>query len=1069
MSGPAETPLKGVIAWMAGNPVASNLLMWMLILGGLFMSTQINQEVFPEVTADIVNITVPYPGASPAEVEQGILLVVEEAVRGLNDVKKVRSRAFEGVGTINVELVDGADKQRSLQDVKTAVDRIVNFPVDAERPTVAEAVARRQVISVALYGDLDEGSIRELAERTRNDLLALPQITQVELNGVRPREISIEVSQDTLREHGLTLGQVAGAVRAASVELPGGALKTAGGELLVRTTERRDRGTEFGEITVVGDASGARLRVADLGEVRDGFRDDDVELTFNGKPAVQIDIYRVGDQTPIEVADAVFGYIETHASALPPGVELATWNDRSKMYRERLDLMLRNAFFGLILVFVALGLFLNIRLAFWVMLGIPISFCGAFLLMPAMDVTINMISLFAFIVTLGIVVDDAIVVGENIYEKRTHGVPFMKAAVEGTKEVAMPVIFAVMTTVVFFMPLFFVPGVRGKFFRVIPAIVISVLLISLVECLLVLPAHLATLKAPKQTGIRGFINRQQARVGRLLDWFVDNIYARVLAAHVRWRYLTMAAAAALLMAAFAYRAGGHIGFTFMPKIEGDVIRARAELPVGAPIADARAVRERLLKTAKETLEEHGGADKLSTGTVALIGGGLEGGLFSGQQVGGSHVVEVSVQLVPSDQRSISGRPLANAWGAKNRDIVGLERIGFNAELRAGGGLPIDVQISHTDVPTLREAAEKLATQLADFQGVSDIDDGFSGGKPQLDATLTPKARAMGLTELELARQLRAAYFGAEAVRQQRGRDEVRVYVRLPEAERHTLASLEGLMLRTPSGGELPIEEAATLEWGRSYTEIVREEGRRVINVTADVDEGVTTSEEVLREVTARFLPELKRSYAGLGYSFEGQSRERADTMKNFGFTFALALLAVYAMLAMPFRSYIQPLIIVSVIPFGFVGALIGHVLLDYGLSVISMMGIVALSGVVVNDSLIMVVAINELRAEGVPTLDAVIQGARRRFRPILLTTLTTFFGLLPMIFEPSVQARFLIPMAISLGFGVLFATIITLILVPSMYLVVEDLRWISGHRETLPQEELELAAAPIEAAPEPAT
>ncbi len=373
------------------------------------------------------------------------------------------------------------------------------------------------------------------------------------------------------------------------------------------------------------------------------------------------------------------------------------------------------------------------------------------------------------------------------------------------------------------------------------------------------------------------------------------------------------------------------------------------------------------------------------------------------------------------------------------------------------------------MPTLREAAEKLATQLADFQGVSDIDDGFSGGKPQLDATLTPKARASGLTELELARQLRAAYFGAEAVRQQRGRDEVRVYVRLPEAERHTLASLEGLMLRTPSGGELPIEEAATLEWGRSYTEIVREEGRRVINVTADVDEGVTTSEEVLREVTARFLPELKRSYAGLGYSFEGQSRERADTMKNFGFTFALALLAVYAMLAMPFRSYIQPLIIVSVIPFGFVGALIGHVLLDYGLSVISMMGIVALSGVVVNDSLIMVVAINELRAEGVPTLDAVIQGARRRFRPILLTTLTTFFGLLPMIFEPSVQARFLIPMAISLGFGVLFATIITLILVPSMYLVVEDLRWISGHRETLPQEELELAAAPIEAAPEPAT
>ncbi len=1052
MDRPTEGLTGGAIAWMAGNPVAANLLMASLILGGLFMSTQVGQEVFPEANLDVINVTVPYPGASPAEVEQGIVLVVEEAVRGISDVKKVRSRAVDGVGVITIELDDGADKPRVLQDVKTAVDRIVNFPEDAEKPTVAESASRRQVVSLVLYGEYDEEALRQLAEGARGELLALPEITQVELTGVRPREISVEIPQATLREHGLTLRDVAQSIRGASVELPGGSLKTPSGETLLRTTERRDRGADFGDIALRGAADGTVLRVADVAKVVDGFRDDDVELRYDGLPAVQVDVYRSGGQTPIEVADAVFDYMETAAAGMPAGVQMATSNDRSQMYRDRVDLMLRNAFLGLVLVFVVLGLFLNLRLAFWVMLGIPISFCGAFLLMPSLDVTVNMISLFAFIVTLGIVVDDAIVVGENIYAKREKGVPFMTAAVEGVKEVATPVIFAVMTTVVFFTPLFFVPGARGKFFRVIPAIVIAVILISLVESLLVLPAHLAHSKAPKTTGIRGWFNRQHAKIGHGLDWFIRRVYTPALRVLSKQRYFTISIGIALLLTSCGYRLGGHIGFTFMPKIEGDRIRVSAELPVGAPIAESRALRARLVRTARETLDANGGEMALSDGIVSLIGGGLGGGggPFRGPSAKGSHVVQVTINLVGVDQRKASARKLSKAWGERNRDIVGLERIGFSAELRTGGGEPVNVQLSHSDVETLREAAERVATALRDYDGLTDINDGFAGGKPQLDLKLTPKGRAMGLTERNLARQLRDSFFGAEAVRQQRGRDEVRVYVRLPRADRRTLASFEGLLLRTPAGGEIPLEEAAVVKWGSAYTEVVRQEGRRVINVTADIDGEGTTPEEVLGGIKSEVLPGLVAAYPGLAYSFEGQSREQRDTMRNFAFTFALALFVAYGLLAIPFRSYVQPLVILFVIPFGFVGAVAGHVLLGYGLSVISLMGIVALSGVVVNDSLILVVAINQLRDQGTPTFEAVIEGARRRFRPILLTTLTTFFGLLPMIFEPSVQARFLIPMAISLGFGILFATFIVLAMVPAVYLVVEDLRWVYGYEDSLP-------------------
>jgi multidrug efflux pump subunit AcrB len=1039
---------KGPVAWMAKNPVAANLLMAALLLGGLLMSTMVKQEVFPEFSLDIINVSVAYPGASPAEVEQGIVTVVEEAVRGLDGVLKVTSQAFEGIATINIELIGGTDNSKALGDIKAAVDRIVTLPEDAERPNTSLFIARNMVISMVLYGDHDEETLRRLADKARDELMQDPHITQIELAGVRAREISVEVPQAELRAHNLTLGGIAEVLRQSSVELPAGSIKAAGGETLLRTAERRDYASEFADVAVVSGQNGTRVKLSELATVRDTFADVDLEVTYNGLPAVQLDVYRVGDQTPIQVAEAVKAYAEKLADELPAGIKADTWNDRSQVYADRVDLLLRNAKTGLILVFIALALFLEIKLAFWVMMGIPISFAGAFLLMPVTDVSINMISLFAFIVTLGIVVDDAIVVGENIYEQRERGLDPAQAAVRGTREVAGPVVFSVLTTVAAFSPLLFMPGVSGKFFGVIPIIVVLVLLTSLVESLFILPAHLAHSRPSTFRPIVVLmtpIEKFRSYFGRGLNFLIKRMYAPFLRLAASHRYLTIATGVAMLIATFGLMAGGHLNFTFMPKVEGDTVTVTARLPEGVPIGEAEALRKQLLSTANAVMARHGG-DKLVEGTFASIGQAMAGNGPSqagGGAPGGSHVVDVAVLVVESGQRTVGAVQLADEWRAANANLVGVKTIAFSGALRAAGGLPIDIALSHRDTAVLELAAARLAEGLRSYVGITDIDSGIAGGKPQLDLALKPAGRALDLNQQDLARQVRDAFYGAEALRQMRGRDEVRVMVRLPVDDRRKLATFEDLTLRGPRGGDLPISEVAEVTPGRAYTQIQREEGRRVLHVTGDVDAN-SNAQQILGRVQAELLPQLMGEFPGLSFALDGASRDTADTFASLRIGGILALFAIFALLAVPFRSYVQPLVIMAAIPFGLVGALGGHVLLGYDLSVISVMGIVALSGIVVNDSLVMLVAINELRAEGVPTFEAVVMGAVRRFRPILLTSITTFFGLMPMIFETSVQARFLIPMAISLGFGVMFSTFVILLLVPALYLAVEDFRWIFG-------------------------
>ncbi len=1084
-AGAQATRKTGPLAWMTQNAVASNLLMLLLIIGGLLTLPSIKQEVFPEFELDLVLVNVPYPGASPAEVEQGVVLAVEEAVRSVDGVKEVRSTASEGVGTVVIELLLGTNGDRALADIKSAIDRVTSFPKDVERPIVNLAQARRQVISLMVHGDASEKALRELAEGVRDDLLALDGITLVELAGVRPPEVSIEVPRDELRRYNLTLEQIATRIGAASVEVPGGGVKTSSGEVLLRTAERRDRAAEFAEIVVLSKPDGSEVKVGDLGRVADGFRETDQEAFFNGKRAAMVNVFRVGDEKPLDTSAAVLQYVKEHESSLPPGVGLSVWNDTSEIYADRIDLLRRNANLGLILVIVILGLFLELRLALWVTLGIPISFIGALLFMPYWDASINMISLFAFIVCLGIVVDDAIVVGEAVHTKRVQGLPPLDAAIAGVREVAVPVLFAVLTTIVAFSPMLFVPGPAGKFFRLIPIVVIAVLLMSLVESLLVLPAHLAhrgggvlvattaiclglLVGMPYGLGygvgvsfgsllVGGvvlllltrlvasrpyrFIERQQQRFSLFVEWLVKHTYVPVANRALDRRYLTLFIAVGVFLASMGIVAGGRVNFTFMPKVDSDVIVAQLEMPYGTAVDETRVTAQRMMATAQRLVGEMGGGAEVGRGIFSQVGdrGSMAGGAAASvKAAGGSHLAEVAVFLVPLKDRAFSSTEFARRWREAIGEVAGARTLKFGFSTGPSAGAGIDIALSHRDLGVLEAAASRIAERLGDYNGVYDIDNGFAAGKEQLDLKLLPSARVLGLTEADLARQVRSSFFGTEAVRQQRGRDELRVYVRPPRSERGSEFDVEQLLVRTPQGGEVPLAQAASVERGRAYTAIQRVDGRRVVRVTGEVDEAVANATKVVADIEKNILPGVLADFDGLSYSLEGEQKSQAETMASLGKGFLFAMIAIFGLLAVVFRSYIQPVIIMGVIPFGLVGAVLGHLGMGYDLSLMSLMGVVALSGVVVNDSLILVDAVNGFRTQGMGRREAILAGGARRFRPIVLTSLTTFFGLAPMILETSVQARFLIPMAISLGFGVLFATIICLLLVPTLYAIVDD-------------------------------
>ena len=1043
--------MNRAIEWFARNGVAANLMMVLIVFGGFLTISTLKQEVMPEFSLDMITVSVEYLGAAPEEVEEAVCTRLEEAIQGLDGIKRITSTASEGRGKVVVELELGADTRKVVDDVKSRVDAIITFPEQTEKPVIQEITSRRQVIDIALWGDADETTLKFLADQARDELTAIPGISQVELANARPYEISIEVSERDLRQHGLTFSQVADAVRRSSLDLPGGSVKTSGGEILLRAKGQAYRQREFEDLVLLSHPDGTHLRLGEVARVNDGFAETDQSSFFDDQPTIIIRVYRTGEQGALDIADKVKAYVSEAQPRMPAGITLTTWGDTSKTLRDRLDLMLRNGRLGFIMVFFTLALFLRFRLAFWVSLGIPISFLGAIWLMPTFDVSINMISAFAFIVVLGIVVDDAIVVGESIYRHQEESHHGLEGAIEGAKSIMTPVVFAVLTSVAAFMPLLMVPGTMGKIMRTIPLIVIPCLLFSLVESLWILPHHLSrlskkTLVDPSRAGLW---RRLQGSFSSGLERFIENMYRPLLENAIKWRYLTLATGVATLILTVGLVGGGWIRFVYFPEIEADYITASLTMPQGTPVENTAQGVERLAAAAatlRRELEEELGTD-VYRHSYAAVGdqpfrtGQNTMGPSAGRQVNysGSHLGEFTIELQPAEDRDISSSVLAERWRELTGQIPDAIEMSFNATLFSPGE-DINIELTGPDLDELRAAAAKLKLSLTEYAGVYEIADSFREGKREMKLEIRPSAEVLGLTLADLARQVRQAFYGEEAQRIQRGRDDIRVMVRYPREERRSLGDLENMRIRTPGGQEVPFVQVAVVAPGRGFASIQRVDRRRSVNVTADVDSSQVAPGDIIADLEATVLPDIVADHPTVFYALEGAQAEQRESLGGLQRGFAIALVLIYALLAIPLKSYSQPLIIMAAIPFGIVGAAWGHMILGLNLTIISMFGIVALAGVVVNDSLVMVDFINRNRRFKDDLANAIRRAGVVRFRPILLTSLTTFVGLLPLMLERSMQATFLIPMAVSLAFGVLFATFITLLLVPAGYAILEDMK-----------------------------
>ena len=1038
-----------MIEWFARNHVAANLLMLsIIVIGAWSMLERMPLEVFPSVELDRITVRTAYPGATPEEVEESVTVRIEESIEDVTGIEEIRSRSIENSSSVTIEVEKGRDAQRVLDDIRTRVDAISTFPGDVERPIISQFASRREVISVVLGGQLNEHELRILGERVRDDLLALGAVTQVDLEAVRALEIAIEVSERKLREYGLTMAQVAAAVRAGSLNVSAGNLRTQGGELLLRTRGQAYRAGEFERIVVLSREDGSRVTLGEIAEVRDTFDEAPINTRFNGEPAVILEVYRVGKQSAIEVAKAVRDYVDA-AAWLPAGVEMKYWRDRSRIVKARLNTLLTNALQGGFLVVLLLTLFLRPSVAFWASLGIPISFLGSFMVLALLGVTINIVSLFAFIVVLGIVVDDAIVTGENVYTHLRRGEPPLQAAINGTREVAVPVTFGILTTVAAFVPLAMVGGYRGAVWAQIPAVVIPVLLFSLIESKLVLPAHLKYVKPRAEKSSTGLISRIQESIADGLERMVERVYQPILGVCIRNRYATMAVFVAVLMVTIALISSGTLRFIFFPRVQSETARASLVMPAGTPFEVTDGYIERMTNAAIALREKH--IDTESGKSIIkdiLSTSGSGGGVGSGVSNRGRVVFEI---VAPEHRAStISSSELVREWRRMIGPIPGAETVNYRAEIGRGGD-PIDIQFIGNDMQLMSQLADQVKVQLSNYPDLFDIADSFSSGKQELELTLKPTAGALGIQLSDLAQQVRQAFFGLEIQRLQRDRDEVKVMLRYPIAERRSLGNLENMMIRTADGTEVPFSEVASVNSARGPSVLYRIDRKRTLNVTADANKDTADIDAIKRDLET-LMDELLAPYPQVSWTLEGESKEQRDTLTTVFLGSAGVLFVVYALLAIPFRSYLQPLVVMTIIPFGLIGAVAGHIAMGMVLSIASLLGILALSGVVVNDSLVLVDYINKQRAKGVDLMDAVRKSGVARFRPIILTSLTTFAGLMPLLFDKSTQAQFLIPMAISLGFGILFATLITLVLVPANYLIAEDIRrffqWLYGPKVT---------------------
>ncbi|MDP6443350.1 MAG: efflux RND transporter permease subunit [Pirellulaceae bacterium] len=1031
--------MKAVLTWAINNAPSMNTMMIAVLTVGAAAMTMIRRERYPDHRPDEITVSVPYPGASPTETEEGVCLKVEEAIRSIVGIEKIVSRAREGSGRVTAELYNSVDDpERVLNEVRGAVDRISTFPRESERPSVRLSTRFQSVISVAILAPANsdphndpaaEQRLRAIAEQVYEEVLRLPEVSHVDLWQAKPYQIDVEISESTLRRHGLTHHDVAAALRAGNVELPGGEIRSPIGDLLLRAANKHVTGDEIAKLPVIGEPGGAVITVGDLGVVRDGFADIDIFARTDDRPSMSIKIRMTGAEDMLTIREQVVDYVAN--KQMPLGYDLKTWDDYSGHARDRLDLLMRNGVMGLILVFLVLGVFLDLRLAFWVALGIPISVCGTCAVMLAVGASLNIHSMFAFVMALGIVVDDAIVISENVYSHRLRGKTGVRAAIDGAAEVAPAVISSVVTTVIAFIPLAFVTGEMGKWIAVMPLGLVAMLLISLVESMLILPCHLAHSRLPDNPQSTP---RFQRFIQRLVDQFIDRVYTPAFRWSLERPAVVFSGSFAALLISLGLYHGGFTPFVFNQQLDWEFLYTYIEYPNGTPTKTIDEATQQLERAFREVEREEFPTAKETLTTTFYRGVG-----YTNQLNNKRGEVYAEFKRGPFF-REKSSRDLIAKWRAKAGDFPGAERVVFWGINHSPGGRPIELSLLSSDVDQLDVVAEKFKRRLATYQGVVDIHDSRGPGKWELRIKLKTGAHDLGVRLDQLGRIVRGAFHGEEVMRLQRGRHEVKLMVRYPPDERRSLYQLNEIRVPTRTGGEIPLEVLADISVARGFSSVHRIDQQRAVTITANVDDQIANAPDIIRDLRDGDLADLLAQHPQVRARWEGQQEETRRSFNSLMLGFMVAIFGMYAVLTLQFRSLVQPLIVLAVLPFGFVGAVGGHWLLGQSLTLFSLFGVVTLSGIVANDSIVLIDFINRRLAEGVPLPDALRESGRRRFRPVMLTSITTVAALLPMLLERTTQAQILIPMAISVSFGLIVATLWILFLVPAIYSVYARFR-----------------------------
>ncbi|MEW7980298.1 MAG: efflux RND transporter permease subunit [Candidatus Sedimenticola endophacoides] len=1043
-----------MIDFFARHPTAGNLLMLFLAVLGISALPGLQRETIPDFAAQQLQISIAYPGASAEEVEEALCQRVEEAVDAISDVAEMRCEAREGVSVSVVEMEEGGDIAPLMDDVKSEIEAISSFPDQVELPVIKELGRTDKVVALAITGPMSDTDLKAYAEQVKEQLQGLPRVSQVEVNGFSDRQLRIEVPASALRQYGLSMSDVANAVTRQGIDLPSGSLETHDRDLLIRFADLRRSPRELAALTVVGTDSGAEIPLGAIARIHDRFERDEEKVLFNGRRAALLQVIKTKQQDTLQVMQEVRTFLEGRLRPqAPPGVEFFITQDRSSIVQDRLDLLTRNGAQGLVLVFLVMWLFFQGRFAFWVAMGLPVSFLGALFFMNLLGLTINMITMVALLIAIGLLMDDAIVIAENIATQLRRGRGALQAAIDGTRQVAPGVLASFLTTVSVFGPLAFLSGHMGKVLQFIPMVLLLVLTVSLIEAFLILPHHLAH-SLRRHEGQPGAFRQ---RFDQGLHRFRDHTLGHLVDRAIRQRYWFLGSAIALFIVSIGMLAGGKLKFQTFPDIEGDIIEARLLLPQGTPLAHTEAVVERIVEAARAMDATFSPAQPDGRGLVRNIQARFNSNADAGEA--GPHLATVTVDLLTAEQRNGRMDDFIHDWRQRVGEIPDIVALNFKEPVHGPGGIPLEIRLTGPDLDQLKRASGELQAWLARYRGVFDLSDDLRPGKPELRLRLRDGALALGLDAAGIAGQLRAAFQGATANEIQIGPESYEIDIRLDAADRTTLGDLERFRIHTADGAQIPLNAVAIIEHDRGYSRIQRVDGVRTVTVSGDLDSRLANAREIINHTNQAFIPDLLKRHPGVRVGIKGQSAETAKTGASMLRSFGIGLIGIFILLSFQFRSYTEPVVVMSIIPMALIGVIWGHLLMGQPLTMPSIIGFTSLAGIVVNDSILLVEFLKLRVREGLDIVEAARMASRDRFRAVLLTSITTIAGLTPLLLERSMQAQVLIPLATSIVFGLLATTLLVLLVVPALYSILHDLGLATTAREQPPEEDAAQASA----------